>query len=171
MVEVRNLFYKTKDKSILNDISIKFPEKKFVGIIGPNGAGKSTLLKNIYGVLTPSGGDIFIDGKNIKNLNGKERAKKIAVLSQEDREDFDFSIEEIVEMGRYPYKSIFENYSKKDREIALTMLKKVGMENYIGRNFNELSGGEKQRVLIARALAQDTPILILDEPTNQYPNG
>lgn len=131
MVEVRNLFYKTKDKAILNNISIKFPEKKFVGIIGPNGAGKSTLLKNIYGVLTPNSGDIFIDGKNIKSINGKERAKKIAVLSQEDREDFDFNIEDIVEMGRYPYKSIFESYSQEDREIALNMLKKVGMENYI----------------------------------------
>ena len=123
MVEVKNLFYKTKDKIILNDISIKFPEKKFIGIIGPNGAGKSTLLKNIYGVLTPNSGNIFIDNKNIKKMNGKERAKKIAVLSQEERENFDFSIEDIVEMGRYPYKSIFENYSKKDRDIAFNMLK------------------------------------------------
>ena len=171
MVEVKNLFYKTKDKIILNDISIKFPEKKFIGIIGPNGAGKSTLLKNIYGVLTPNSGNIFIDNKNIKKMNGKERAKKIAVLSQEDRENFDFSIEDIVEMGRYPYKSIFENYSKKDRDIAFNMLKKTGMEDYIGRNFKDLSGGEKQRVLIARALAQDAPILILDEPTNHLDIG
>lgn len=171
MVEVKNLFYKTKDKIILNDISIKFPEKKFIGIIGPNGAGKSTLLKNIYGVLTPNSGNIFIDNKNIKKMNGKERAKKIAVLSQEDRENFDFSIEDIVEMGRYPYKSIFENYSKKDRDIAFNMLKKTGMEDYIGRNFKDLSGGEKQRVLIARALAQNAPILILDEPTNHLDIG
>lgn len=171
MVEVKNLFYKTKDKIILNDISIKFPEKKFIGIIGPNGAGKSTLLKNIYGVLTPNSGNIFIDNKNIKKMNGKERAKKIAVLSQEDRENFDFSIEDIVEMGRYPYKSIFENYSKKDRDITFNMLKKTGMEDYIGRNFKDLSGGEKQRVLIARALAQDAPILILDEPTNHLDIG
>lgn len=171
MVEIKNLSYKTKDKVILDNISIKFPEKKFIGIIGPNGAGKSTLLKNIYGVLNSSSGDIFIDNKNIKNITGKERAKKIAVLSQEDREDFDFNIEDIVKMGRYPYKNIFENYSKTDKEIALKMLKKVGMENYVGRSFKELSGGEKQRVLIARALAQDTPILILDEPTNHLDIG
>ena len=171
MVEIKNLSYKTKDKIILDNISIKFPEKKFIGIIGPNGAGKSTLLKNIYGVLNPSSGDIFIDNKNIKNITGKERAKKIAVLSQEDREDFDFNIEDIVKTGRYPYKNIFENYSKNDKEIALKMLKKVGMENYVGRSFKELSGGEKQRVLIARALAQDTPILILDEPTNHLDIG
>ena len=171
MVEIKNLSYKTKDKVILDNISIKFPEKKFIGIIGPNGAGKSTLLKNIYRVLNPSSGDIFIDNKNIKNITGKERAKKIAVLSQEDREDFDFNIEDIVKMGRYPYKNIFENYSKNDKEIALKMLKKVGMENYVGRSFKELSGGEKQRVLIARVLAQDTPILILDEPTNHLDIG
>ena len=171
MVEIKNLSYKTKDKVILDNISIKFPEKKFIGIIGPNGAGKSTLLKNIYGVLNSSSGDVFIDNKNIKNITGKERAKKIAVLSQEDREDFDFNIEDIVKMGRYPYKNIFENYSKNDKEIALKMLKKVGMENYVGRSFKELSGGEKQRVLIARVLAQDTPILILDEPTNHLDIG
>ncbi len=141
MVEIKNLSYRTKDRIILDNISIKFPEKKFIGIIGPNGAGKSTLLKNIYGVLAPSSGDIFINDKNIKKINRKERAKKIAVLSQEDREDFDFSIENIVEMGRYPYKSIFENYSKKDRNIAIEMLKKVGMKDYIGRNFKKLLTG------------------------------
>lgn len=171
MLEIKNLSYKIKDKTILDNISIKFPEKKFIGIIGANGAGKSTLLKNIYGILTPTSGDIIIDNQNIKDMNGRERAKKIAVLAQEDREQFDFKIEEIVEMGRYPYKSIFENYSKKDKEIAINRLKEVGMEKYIGRNFKELSGGEKQRVLIARALAQDTPILILDEPTNHLDIG
>ena len=76
MVEVKNLFYKTKDKIILNDISIKFPEKKFIGIIGPNGAGKSTLLKNIYGVLTPNSGNIFIDNKNIKKDEWKRKSQK-----------------------------------------------------------------------------------------------
>lgn len=171
MLEIKNLSYKIKDKTILDNISIKFPERKFIGIIGANGAGKSTLLKNIYGILTPTSGDIIIDNQNIKDMNGRERAKKIAVLAQEDREQFDFKIEEIVEMGRYPYKSIFENYSKEDKEIAINRLKEVGMEKYIGRNFKELSGGEKQRVLIARALAQDTPILILDEPTNHLDIG
>lgn len=171
MIEIKNLSYRTKDKIILDNISIKFPKNKFIGIIGPNGAGKSTLLKNIYGILSPSSGDIFIDNQNIKSINGKERAKIISVLAQENIEQFDFKIEEIVEMGRYPHKSIFENYSNNDREIALKRLKEVGMEKYIGKNFKELSGGEKQRVLIARALAQDTPILILDEPTNHLDIG
>lgn len=171
MIEIKNLFYKVKGKEILNNIDIKFPEKKFIGIIGPNGAGKSTLLKNIYGIHTPNKGEIFIDGKNIKNISKKERAKKIAVLAQEDSSQFDFTIEQIVEMGRYPYKNIFEDYSDKDREIAIKMLEKTGMKNHIGRDFKNLSGGEKQRVLIARALAQETPTLILDEPTNHLDIG
>ena len=171
MIEVKNLLYKVKGKIILNNIDIKFPEKKFIGIIGPNGAGKSTLLKNIYGIYTPNKGEIFIDGENIKNISKKERAKKIAVLAQEDNSQFDFTIEQIVEMGRYPYKNIFEDYSDKDREIAIKMLEKTGMKNHIGRDFKNLSGGEKQRVLIARALAQETPTLILDEPTNHLDIG
>lgn len=171
MIEIKNLYYKVKGKIILNDINIKFPEKKFIGIIGPNGAGKSTLLKNIYGIYTPNEGEIFIDGENINNISKKERAKKIAVLAQEDSSQFDFSIEQIVEMGRYPYKNIFEDYSEKDREIAIKMLEKTGMKNHIGRDFKNLSGGEKQRVLIARALAQETPTLILDEPTNHLDIG
>ena len=171
ILEIKNLAFKMGNKKILNNVELCIPEKKFVGIIGPNGAGKSTLLKNIYGIYQPSAGDIFIEGQNIKNISKKERARKIAVLAQEDDHQFDFNIEQIVEMGRYPYKKIFENYSHQDREIAEQMLKKTGMENYIGRNFRSLSGGEKQRVLIARALAQLTPILVLDEPTNHLDIG
>lgn len=171
MIEIKNLSYKVKGKNILDNINIKFLEKKFIGIIGPNGAGKSTLLKNIYETHTPNEGEIFIDGENIKNISKKERAKKIAVLAQEDSSQFDFSIEQIVEMGRYPYKNIFEDYSDKDREIAIKMLEKTGMKNHIGRDFKNLSGGEKQRVLIARALVQETPTLILDEPTNHLDIG
>lgn len=171
MIEIKNLSYKVKGKNILDNINIKFLEKKFIGIIGPNGAGKSTLLKNIYETHTPNEGEIFIDGENIKNISKKERAKKIAVLAQEDSSQFDFSIEQIVKMGRYPYKNIFEDYSDKDREIAIKMLEKTGMKNHIGRDFKNLSGGEKQRVLIARALVQETPTLILDEPTNHLDIG
>lgn len=171
MLEIKNLFYKVKGKNILEDVNIKFPKRKFIGIIGPNGAGKSTLLKNIYGIYTQNSGDIFVEGRNIKEISKKERAKKIAVLAQEDNTQFDFKIEQIVEMGRYPYKNIFENYSQKDRDIAIKMLEKTGMKKYIGREFKSLSGGEKQRVLIARALAQETPILILDEPTNHLDIG
>lgn len=171
MLTVKNLKFTMENKEILKDVSFKVPKGKFVGIIGPNGAGKSTLLKNIYGVHQFSQGDILLEGKSLKKMNGKERAQKIAALSQEEEHQFDFSVEKIVEMGRYPYKKFFEDYSQKDRDIVHEMLHKTGMEDYSKRNFNTLSGGEKQRVLISRALAQKTNFLILDEPTNHLDIG
>ncbi len=171
MIEIKNLVYETRNKKILDGVSMEIPQGKFIGIIGANGAGKSTLLKNIYGVYEPTSGEIFVEGKNIRKISKKERARKIAVLAQEDEHQFDFTIEQIVEMGRYPYKKIFEDYSDKDREIAIQMLEKTGMKKYIGQSFKNLSGGEKQRVLIARALVQETSILILDEPTNHLDIG
>lgn len=166
MLEVQNLNYMVDGKKILRDINMSFKSHKFIGIVGPNGAGKSTLLKNIYGNLTPNSGEILVDGKNLKNFTRKQQAQKIAVLAQEESTHFDFTVAQIVEMGRYPYKGFLENYSKKDKEMARNMLRKAGVEQHINRSFASLSGGEKQRVLIARALVQETPILILDEPTN-----
>lgn len=171
MIEIKNLEFFQGKKKILDGVSLTVPHKKFTGIIGPNGAGKSTLLKNIYGIYNFFKGDIFIDGVSVKKISGKERAKKIAVLAQEEEHQFDFSVEKIVEMGRYPYKKFFEDYSEKDRKIVYEMLCKTGMEKYAERDFNTLSGGEKQRVLISRALAQKTDFLILDEPTNHLDIG
>ena len=171
MLTVKNLKFTIGEKEILRNISFEVPEGKFVGIIGPNGAGKSTLLKNIYGVYDFSNGEILLKEKSLKEMSKKERAQKIAALSQEEEHQFDFSVEKIVEMGRYPYKKFFEDYSKKDREIVHEMLHKTGMVNYSKRDFNTLSGGEKQRVLISRALAQKTDFLILDEPTNHLDIG
>lgn len=166
MLEIKNLEYSIEKDKILKDISLKIKKGEFVGIIGPNGSGKSTLLKSIYGAIEKYKGNIELKGKDIKELTKKERAKNIAVLAQEEEYNFDFLVEEVVEMGRYPYKSIFEGYSKDDRELSIEMLEKVGMKKYIGKSFKNLSGGEKQRVLIARALTQQSEILILDEPTN-----
>lgn len=166
MLTVKNLEFSLGKKKILNGVSFEVPKGKFVGIIGPNGAGKSTLLKNIYGVHEFSKGEVFLNGQSIKKMSRKERAQKIAALSQEEDHQFDFSVEKIVEMGRYPYKKFFEEYSDKDKMIVHEMLHKTGMADYSHRDFNTLSGGEKQRVLISRALAQKTDFLILDEPTN-----
>ena len=166
MLTVKNLEFSLGKKKILNGVSFEVPKGKFVGIIGPNGAGKSTLLKNIYGVHEFSKGEVFLNGQSIKKMSRKERAQKIAALSQEEDHQFDFSVEKIVEMGRYPYKKFFEEYSDKDKMFVHEMLHKTGMADYSHRDFNTLSGGEKQRVLISRALAQKTDFLILDEPTN-----
>ncbi|MEG0308021.1 MAG: ABC transporter ATP-binding protein [Clostridium sp.] len=170
-VQVENLRFSIDKKDILKDISIDIPKDSFVGVIGPNGSGKSTLLKNIYRLYKPSSGSILIDNKELAKMKDKDCAKEIAVLAQESNTHFDFTVEQIVKMGRYPYKSVFEDYSKADLQMVKDMLKKVGLESFGGRNFSELSGGEKQRTLIARALVQDTNFLILDEPTNHLDIG
>ncbi|WP_297639083.1 ABC transporter ATP-binding protein [uncultured Clostridium sp.] len=170
-LQIENLDYYIQNKKILDNIKLEIKEGEFVGIIGSNGSGKSTLLKNIYRIYKPQKGEIFIDDKDIFKMKGKEIAKKLGVLAQENSSEFDFKVEDVVKMGRYPYKSLFEDYSKKDLEIVDKMLKKVGMDKLKERNFNSLSGGEKQRVLIARALVQDAEILILDEPTNHLDVG
>lgn len=168
---IKNLEFIIDNKKILNDVGIEVPKGSFVGIIGPNGSGKSTLLKNIYRVYKPKRGEIILDGKSIFKMSSKECAREIAVLAQESSSQFDFTVEDIVKMGRYPYKSVFEDYSNDDMEIVHKMIKKVGLTEYRNRIFNTLSGGEKQRTLIARSLVQNTDFLILDEPTNHLDIG
>jgi len=170
-VQVKNLRFSIDKKEILKDISFDIPKGSFVGVIGPNGSGKSTLLKNIYRIYKPSSGSILLDNKELAKMKDKDCAKEIAVLAQESNTHFDFTVEQIVKMGRYPYKSVFEDYSKDDLQMVKDMLQKVGLESYSERNFSEISGGEKQRTLIARALVQNTNFLVLDEPTNHLDIG
>lgn len=151
---------------ILKSVDIDVKNKEFVGIIGPNGSGKSTFLKCIYRILKPSSGIIKLDEVNLSKLSIKESSKKMAVVSQHNYYDFDFSVGEIVLMGRSPHKKMMERDSKRDYEIMNEVLSKVDILHCKERNFNTLSGGEQQRVILARALAQETNCLILDEPTN-----
>lgn len=170
-LEVKNLEFSIDNKKILDDVTINVSKGSFVGVIGPNGSSKSTLLKNIYRVYKPSKGEIIVDGKSIFKISSKDCAKKISVLAQESSTQFDFTVEDIVKMGRYPYKSVFEDYSNSDMNMVHEMIDKVGLKEHLYRNFNSLSGGEKQRTLIARSLVQDTDFLILDEPTNHLDIG
>ncbi|MGL5649433.1 MAG: ABC transporter ATP-binding protein [Clostridium sp.] len=170
-LKVENLNFFIDNKQILDNIKLEIKEGQFVGIIGSNGSGKSTLLKNIYRIYKPKSGKITIDNENMGKMSNREVAKRLAVLAQETGSEFDFAVEDVVKMGRYPYKNLFEDYSDKDLELVSKMLKKVGLENFKERTFNSLSGGEKQRVLIARALVQDAKFLILDEPTNHLDVG
>lgn len=165
-LKVDNLFYKISGKDILKDIHIEIEKGDFVGIIGPNGCGKSTLLKNIYRVYKPYKGTVLIDDCNLNKLTSKETARKMAVMVQENNVEFDVKVLDMVILGRYAHKKLFENNSKSDLDIARISLKEVGLSNYENRNFFSLSGGEKQRVLIARALTQKAEFIILDEPTN-----
>lgn len=165
-VEGRNIKVSYGNTTILNDISILAKSNKFVGIIGANGSGKSTLLKCIYRVLKPDEGVIYFDDKQLQKLSTKESAKKVAVVAQHNFYNFDFTIEEVVMMGRSPHKKTLERDNTNDFRIVNECIEKVGMTTFKGRSFSTLSGGEQQRVILARALAQQTECIILDEPTN-----
>ncbi len=151
---------------ILNQIGIDVRSREFVGVIGPNGSGKSTFLKCIYRVLKPDGGDILLDDAPISAFSVRETAKRLAVLSQHNYYNFEFTVRDIVLMGRSPHKRMMERDTKADFDIVEDSLRRVGMLGFIDRIFSTLSGGEQQRIILARALAQQTECLILDEPTN-----
>lgn len=165
-IKTENINVTLEKNNILKGINIEVDNKEFVGIIGPNGSGKSTLLKCIYRILKPSEGVIKLDGINMKNISIKESSKKLSVLSQHNNYNFDFTVKEIVLMGRAPYKKFMERDNKEDYDIVNDALEKVDMLEFKYRSFQSLSGGEQQRVILARALAQKPKCLILDEPTN-----
>jgi len=165
-LQVEQLSYSYGEQAIIDNISIHVAAGEFVGIVGPNGSGKSTLLKNLYRALKPDKGTILLDGDDFKMLNTKKIAKKIGVVGQEHTIPFDFNVDEIVAMGRSPYKKLFDTDTKEDQEIVEQALHNVGLSHHAKTNYLNLSGGEKQRVIIARVLAQQTNFLMLDEPTN-----
>lgn len=173
ILEIENLTYKIDDSLISDGINIKFEENTFTGIIGPNGSGKSTLLKQIYRVLKPTKGKIFFDGIDIEDISSKKMARQMAVLPQENQSDFDYTVREIILMGRFPYHSFF--MGDHDFDVDIKLMKKyldiVGLREQENQYFKTLSGGEKQRVLLARALVQEAELLILDEVTNHLDIG
>lgn len=166
MIQTKEIVYSVDKAEILGGISLQVKKGERVGILGPNGSGKSTLLKCIYRVLKPSCGAVMLDGQELSGIPVKESARKLAVVAQHNFSFFDFTVEEVVMMGRFPYKKPMERDSQKDIAVVREALQKVGMEAFAARNFLTLSGGEQQRVILARALAQQTPCLVLDEPTN-----
>jgi len=154
------------NKEILKGIDFTLHNKEFVGIIGPNGSGKSTFLKCVYRVQRPTSGSIMLDGKPMDELSFRDSALKLAVVAQHNFYNFDFSVLEVVLMGRTPHKKILERDNAEDFRIAREALRTVEMEKFEKRSFSTLSGGEQQRVILARALTQQTECLVLDEPTN-----
>ncbi len=165
-LQVKNLEVDISTKKIIKNVSLSVKDNEFVGLIGPNGSGKSTLLKSIYRVQKYTSGSVLLNGNDIKKISPKEIAKNLGVVSQFNNINFDFKVLDVVLMGRSPHKSLLQSENEDDHNIAIDSLKKVGMENHADRSFSSLSGGEKQRVILARALTQKPKILILDEPTN-----
>jgi len=165
-VKVHGLSFAIKGAPIIEDVNLQVEPGEFVGVIGPNGSGKSTLLKNMYRVLTPEAGWIALDGQKLHDLSYRESARQMAVVSQETSAVFDFAVGDIVMMGRHPHKRMFAADTIEDAAMVVQALERVGLGDYARRSYSSLSGGEKQRVLIARALAQQSQLLIMDEPTN-----
>ena len=150
---------------ILDRVSTTVEPGSVVGLLGPNGAGKTTLLRLLAGMLRPSRGQVSLDGQPISSLGRRELARRIAVVPQETHSTFDFSVLDIVLMGRYPHLGTFELEGPSDLKIARSALEATGTSALESRLFETLSGGERQRVVIASALAQSSDILLLDEPT------
>jgi iron complex transport system ATP-binding protein len=149
---------------------LTFSVKKgeFVGLIGPNGSGKTTLLKILSNVIAKNSGEITLAGEKLEKLSAKKIAQKIAVLPQSNELGFSYNVKEIVSLGRFPYRksTIFADWSTEDEEIVLEAMEHTNIGEYASSSYHELSGGEKQRVLLARALAQKPQLLLLDEPAN-----
>ncbi|MEU2838825.1 ABC transporter ATP-binding protein [Streptomyces sp. NPDC007076] len=151
---------------VVRDVSLKVADGRFVGVVGPNGCGKSTFLKSIYKVVAPDSGTAVLGGLDLLASRPGAVFTRLAVVAQFNDLSFDFTVAEMVAMGRTPHKRLLETTGERDREIVRRALRRVHMAEYAGRSFRTLSGGERQRVVLARALAQEPAFLILDEPTN-----
>jgi iron complex transport system ATP-binding protein len=167
MIKIQNLVGGYTQFPIINDLSLEISKGEFFTLLGQNGSGKTTLFKLITGQLPIQSGNIFVSGREIQSYSKLEKAKKIAVLSQEIQVSFDYTVEEIVSLGRYPHqKGIFKQLSKMDRKVVEEVMEITNVSDFRSTQFRMISGGEKQRVLLAKALAQEPEILLLDEPTN-----
>ena len=167
IIKVDNVgFWYTPQRSILKNLSFEVAPGTFLAIAGPNGVGKTTLLNLLCGLLSPNAGFIRVDSADIDSYSIKELAQKVAVVRQEFVPVFDFMVTEVVSMARTPYLGIFGFESNRDREIVNEAMEATDTTQFASRVLGSLSGGERQRVFIARALAQDTSILLLDEPTS-----
>ncbi len=165
MIEVNSISFRYRQEWVLQDVSFRVEKGEFVGVIGPNGSGKTTLLKMLYRLLSPQKGEILFELVPMKKMGRADIAKRIAVVAQETQLLFPFSVLETVLMGRSPYLGQLMFESEKDLEIARKAMEWTETLAFSERAMDELSGGERKRVFIARALAQEPEVILLDEPT------
>ncbi|MGB9639826.1 MAG: heme ABC transporter ATP-binding protein [Anaerolineales bacterium] len=165
MLRVEEVCFSYNGKLILQDVYLRVQTGEVLAVVGPNGAGKTTLIRAISGVLSPQKGLIQVAGINLARLNPTQRARYLAVVPQARELPPTFTVFQTVMFGRTPYLGWLGNASAKDEQIVQRVLRSTQLEELAERHIGELSGGEQQRVLLARALAQNTPLLLLDEPT------
>ncbi|MFD1645224.1 ATP-binding cassette domain-containing protein [Haloarchaeobius litoreus] len=165
MIDIDSVSVSFGDATVLDDVSLAVEPGTFLGLVGPNGAGKTTLLRTVSGALEPDAGTVSLDGDRLDGLGSKAASRRVAVVPQDTTVSFGFTARDVVAMGRTPHRGRFEPSSREDSRAVDEAFARVGAEHLADRRIDELSGGERQTVTIARALAQETPILLLDEPT------
>ncbi|MTD53705.1 ABC transporter ATP-binding protein [Amycolatopsis pithecellobii] len=163
---VENVHLTLASAKVLDDVSIVIGDGEFAALVGPNGSGKSSLLRTIFRARRPDRGRILVDGKDVWRLSARDAARQVGVLLQEQHSGFEFTVAETVAQGRTPHLSTFDRLTPADRDIVEDVLERTGLRRFADRRIAEMSGGERQRVLLARALAQRPRLLVLDEPTN-----
>jgi len=166
IIKVDKLSFGYSEVDILQQLSFEIERSSFLAVAGPNGAGKSTLIRLLCRELKPKSGSIRINSAAIESYTARDLARKVAVVRQEFVPVFGFTVTEVVAMARSPYLDTFAFESRTDREIIAEALEMTETAKFASRTLSQLSGGERQRVFIARALAQDTPVILLDEPTS-----
>lgn len=164
VIDIHDLDYTVGLSHILEGINVSFERGKFIGIIGPNGSGKTTLLRHISAWLKPKRNSVIINGKDVLSFSDRELSRQMALVAQSTKVEFEFTAMDIVLMGRSPYVSRFEDEGEEDLRIAKEAMEATRTWHLRDRTVNSLSGGELQRVMVARALAQNTDILLMDEP-------
>jgi iron complex transport system ATP-binding protein len=171
LFEVDSLSFTYGRVPLIDDLKLTIGEGGVIALLGPNGSGKTTLLKLLLGLLKPKQGVIRLRGKELHEIGRRELARQLAYVPQVHREAFGFHVFDVVLMGRMPHSSFFSSYGDKDKQIVWDALEKLGILHLAERPYTEISGGERQLTLIARALAQGVRVFVMDEPTNGLDYG
>lgn len=166
LLSAQKLSWQVANKLIVNDVSFEIHKRQFVGLIGPNGAGKSSLMRCLYRVNAPTAGQVLFEEKDVWQISAKQNAKNMSVILQEHSDHLGLTVRDVVSQGLTPHKTLFEWDSPQDTLLINQVMSQVDIVELAPASFQTLSGGEKQRVMLARALVQDTELLIMDEPTN-----